>query len=698
MNCYAVILAGGRGERLWPVASAKCPKPLLPLGGEGRSLLRAAYERVAPVVGAAGKVYLVTDAGQAGRMRAALDLPEEQVLVEPEGRNTAPAIGLAAAYLSDRDPRAAMIVLPADHLVRKEEEFRRVLRAALGAAAQGHLVTLGIRPTFPATGYGYLRRGTKLMQSEERDVFRVAAFAEKPDQDTARRYVASGEYSWNSGVFVWRVDRILEEIDRHVPDLAKVLDDLSPELVSSRGDPELARRWAEIVPVSVDYGVMEKAGDVAMIPADVGWSDVGDWHAVWEALQRGVGEVASWGKHVGQDTARCLVWTTPGKVVATLGVQDAAVVDTPHALLVADLGRTQEIRALAREARPAAPDWEELRGHDSAGMLSVLEAFPVQCRDALARGQAADAPESLAGFRRVLCAGMGGSGITGDLLARLLTVEVSPHRGYDLPHTVDEGTLLVGISYSGNTEETLTAFRQGLERTSRAMAITAGGELARLCGERGIPWLEIPSGLQPRAALGYLLLSSVPWFSGWGVLRYDVGPALKLLEDMAGELAPGRSENVAQQLAENLHNCVPLVYAGDPLTSVAAFRWKTQINENAKQPAFWADLPELCHNEIVGYELTQALLPSACVVFLRSSFDHPRVRARVDILKEVLDRRGLHHLEVWARGESPAEQLLSLLYLGDWTSAYLALRNRVDPSSVQPIEELKERLGSGQSS
>ncbi|MFO8033695.1 MAG: bifunctional phosphoglucose/phosphomannose isomerase [Candidatus Bipolaricaulota bacterium] len=696
MNVYAVILAGGRGERLWPVSGPERPKPLLPLGGGGRSLLQAAYDRVAPLVGAEGKVYLVTDKRLAGRMRAVLDLPEEQVIVEPEGRNTAPAIGLAAAYLASADPQSVMVVLPADHLVRNEEQFRRVLRCAVAAAAEGHLVTLGINPSFPATGYGYIQRGEKLMEAEEQGVFRVARFAEKPDQETAQRYVASGDYSWNAGVFVWRVERILEEISRHLPSLGKMLDGLSPEAFGQAGRQELARRWSEITPVSVDYGIMEQASDVAMVPADVGWSDVGDWHAVWEALQEGEAEVAARGRHVGQQTARCLVWTSPGKVVATLGLQDAAVVDTPEALLVADLGRTQEIRALARAARAASPSWDELRGYDSEGMLSVLEAFPAQCRDALARGRTVDAPDSLAGFKRVLCVGMGGSGITGDLLTRLLSAEVWPHRGYEIPDSVDEETLLVGISYSGNTEETLSAFRRGLERTPRAMAISSGGELGRLCCEQSIPWIEIPSGLQPRAALGYLLLSPLPWFAQWGVVQHDVGVAIETVQAMAGELSPANPGNAAQSLAERLYFRVPLVYAGSDLTSVAAFRWKTQINENAKQPAFWAELPELCHNEIVGYELTQAVLPSACVVFLRSSFDHPRVQARAEILKEVLERRGLRYVEVWARGEGPAEQLLSLLYMGDWTSVYLALRNRVDPSPVQPIEELKERLGSWQ--
>ncbi len=692
MKANAVILAGGRGERLWPMSYPQRPKPLLPLGGGERSLLRATFERVAPLVGAEGKVYLVTDAALAARMRAELDLPPEQLIVEPEGRNTAPAIGLAAAYLSLQDPQSVMMVFPADHLVAKEEAFRGVVRSAIKAAVSGHLVTLGVRPTFPAIGYGYIQRGDLIMEAEGHQVYQVARFAEKPDRETARRYVSCGEYSWNAGVFVWQVERILEEFGRHLPDLAKCLAELGLEDFAETNRPRLAHRWSELPSVSVDYGIMEKASDVAVVLADVGWSDLGDWHAVWEAMREGRSEVAAWGRHVGQDTTRCLVWTSPGKVVATLGLHDAVVVDTPEALLVSDIERAEEIRALARAARPCPRNWDELRGHDSAGLLSVVEAFPSQCRDALARGAAVSPPRSLEGFSRVACVGMGGSGITGDLLARLLTAEVTPHRGYDCPEHVDENTLLVGFSYSGNTEETLSAFRKGLDRTKRAMAISSGGELARLCRERAVPLIDVPSGMQPRAALGYLLFSPVPWFAGWGVLKYDPTSAMDLLESMAAELRPANEGNAAQSLADLLHGRVPLVYAGNALTSVAAFRWKTQMNENAKQPAFWAELPELCHNEIVGYELTNAVLPSACVVFLRSSFDHPRVGARVEILKEVLEKRGLRYAEVWAQGVEPVEQLLSLVYMGDWTSVYLALANRVDPSSVRPIEELKQRL------
>lgn len=694
MSVYAVILAGGRGERLWPVSTPELPKPLMPLASGGRTLLQAAYDRVAPVVGVDGGVYLATDERMSEPMRLALGLPREQVIIEPEGRNTAPAIGLAAAFLAMRDPDAVMVVTPADHLVEREDAFRSVLRAAIGAAATGQLVTLGIRPTRPATGYGYVQRGEPLLEVEGHVVYRVARFTEKPNRETAERYVASGEHSWNAGVFVWRVGRILEEIRRLLPDWGAMLDGLSPEAFTGEGRSSLAEAWTALPSVSVDYGVLERSADVAMVPADVGWSDVGDWEAVWRALAGDMSEVAVRGRHVGQDTTRTLIWSTPGKVVATLGVRDMAIVDTPDALLITDLNRTQETRSLSRAARPPEPDWDELRGHDTEGMVSVLEAFPAQCRDALARGAAAELPPSLEGFRRVLCAGMGGSGITGDMLARLLSVEVVPHRGYTIPSTVDAETLLLGISYSGGTEETLSAFRQGLERTERAMAVTSGGALAQLCRERGVPMIEIPKGLQPRAALGYLLFSLLPWFGRLGLCPHDLASVPGLMEEMVRRYTPYSRGNTAQSLAKALHRRVPLVYGAHGAMATAALRWKTQINENAKQPAFWAELPELCHNEIVGYELSEVLLPSACVVFLRSPQDHPRIQARVDILKEVLKRRGLSYVEAWAHGGTEIEELLSMVCLGDWVSVYMALMNRVDPTPVRPIEELKKRLGS----
>ncbi|MBC7099580.1 bifunctional phosphoglucose/phosphomannose isomerase [Candidatus Bipolaricaulota bacterium] len=691
MSVYAVIMAGGKGERLWPASTPARPKPFLPLGKGGKSLIQATYDRVLPLTGRE-RLYVVADSELAPRIKAALGLADFQLLVEPQGRNTAPAIGLAALAISRVDPAGIVIVLPADHLIEDEGAFRRALEAAVQAGEEGHLVTLGIKPASPATGYGYIQQGELLGSAHGHDIFKVKRFTEKPDEETARRFLSEGGYYWNSGIFIWRADRILEEIDRFLPKLSQALKGLAGLWGKPGWEDALRRAWQEVEAISIDYGVMERAEDVVVIPVGFGWHDLGDWQAVWEVLPKDGAGVAARGEHLGVDTARALVWARPGKTVATLGVSDVAIVDTQEALLVADMKRSQKVRELARQARPAPPKWEKLLELDTSGMLEVVAGFPDQCRQGLELGEEVALPPGLSGFSQVLCVGMGGSGITGDLLGRLLSVPVFSFRGYRVPGYIGEETLLVGVSYSGNTEETLSAFEEGLSRTRRALAISSGGKLRELCARRKIPWIGIPSGYQPRAALGYLLFTLLSVLRRLGAAHLDLKEALEVLAGQARALGPASPGNRAQAIAQALAGGVPLIYGTNGNTGPVAFRWKTQINENAKQPAFWAELPELCHNEIVGWELAERVLPGGRVVFLRSGHDHPRVQARIEILKEVLLRRGLSYLEVEGEGESEAAQLFSLLYLGDWVSVYLALLNGVDPTPVRPIQELKERL------
>lgn len=333
--------------------------------------------------------------------------------------------------------------------------------------------------------------------------------------------------------------------------------------------------------------------------------------------------------------------------------------------------------------------WGELAAVDRSGAADVLASFPTQCRRGLALAEGVPLT-GLGGFSRLVVLGMGGSGIAGVLLASILPVEVVPVRDYTLPPWIGEESLVVALSYSGDTEETLAAFAAARARTRRLLAVTSGGELGALCARDGIPWIEIPTGYQPRAALGYLLFPLLGLGARLGLVP-DLGEAVVVLEELAGELAPGDEENEAQRLARALRGRVALVYGAGPRAAVA-YRWKTQLNENAKAPAFWAELPELCHNEVVGYELTRSLLPQATVVFLRSGHDHPRVEKRIEILGELLSGRGIPWIAVRGRGRGPLADLFSLLYLGDWVSYYLALLNGVDPTPVAIIAELKARL------
>ena len=689
---YAAILAGGKGERLWPATLLR-PKPFLPFGGNGRSLIRATYERVLPLVGEDG-VYVVAARELAELIGAELGLLWERLIVEPFGKNTAPAVGLAALYLSAHDPEGTMIMLPADHRIGDEEAFRRALRAAVRAAGEGYLVTLGIRPTYPATGYGYIEAAEPLFEAEGYTVHRAKRFVEKPDRKTAEEYLARGNFFWNSGIFIWRLSRILEEIAKHLPGLAGALEELKGHLGKPSWEEALRKAYSRAEETSIDYGVMEKAERIATIPVSFGWSDLGDWHAIWEVCPKDdAGNAGVNAEGFMKDSQGNLVYSLTEKRVGLLGAEGLAVVDTPEALLVARRDRSQEVREIARALAEREPDWEKLRELDRDGMLDVIEKFPEQCREALERGREAELPRKLSGFRRILVCGMGGSGITGDLLGLALPeMEVITARDYRVPPYIGEETLLVAVSYSGNTEETLSAFLDGLKRTGRAMGISSGGRLQELCRERGVPWIGIPKGFQPRAALGHLLFTLLGALEGLGLRAEGLDEALGVISWMSRELSPGNTPNRAQGIAEKLHGKIPVIYGASGLTAPLAFRWRTQINENAKQPAFSAELPELCHNEIVGYELSWRKFPKLTRVFLRTSHDHPRVGLRVEILRDVLRRRGLPFLEVSGEGEGRLAQLLSLLYLGDWVSVYLALLNGVDPTPVRPIAELKERL------
>lgn len=301
--------------------------------------------------------------------------------------------------------------------------------------------------------------------------------------------------------------------------------------------------------------------------------------------------------------------------------------------------------------------------------------------------------ELVSNSSRVLALGMGGSGIVGDLLRVLLELPVHVHRGYEPPSfLLGEETLVLAISYSGNTEETLSGVEAALDRGLRPICVTSGGRLKELAASHGLPLLEIPKGLQPRAALGYLLLPLLRLFARWGRFpEAELEGLCEALEGLADRFNPEvpEAENEAKRLARWLHGKLPLIYGSEGPLEVVAFRWKTQINENAKQHAFWNSIPELCHNEIVGYTLDG---PQLGVVFLGGATAE-RNRLRREVLMEFLQERSIPFIEVRPPlSGGRLRELLGLIYLGDWASAYLALLNGVNPTPVEAIEEFKQRM------
>lgn len=341
-HVYALIMAGGEGTRLWPLSRRQRPKHVLPLF-EGESLFSLTVARLLPWL-PPERILVISNAEQTPLLQAQAPLlPPENFLLEPEGRGTAACIGLGALHLLQHDPQAVMLVLPADHYIQKPERQLEALKAAVQVAREGYLVTLGIAPSFPATGYGYIRRGILLGDWNAQPVYAVQQFVEKPALALAQQYVASGDYTWNSGMFIWQAQRILEEIERYMPPLAAVL----AQLRARWGTPALAEAlptlWHTLPKISIDYGVMERAQRVAVLPVEMGWSDVGSWDALLELLTDGTGNYLR-GEVMALDSERVLAYGAEGRKLVLIGLEDVVVVDTPDALLVMARQEAQRVR------------------------------------------------------------------------------------------------------------------------------------------------------------------------------------------------------------------------------------------------------------------------------------------------------------------------------------------------------------------
>ena len=334
-----IILAGGKGERFWPVSRLKRPKQFLCLDGSGRSLMQATADRLLDLAGGWENLWVITSAIIADGVREQLpDLPESNLLIEPEGKDTAPAVAWGTIEVAKRYGKDAILgFFPADHWIGDVKAYEKTLKAALKqASAEPSIVTLGIKPNQPATGYGYIEQAEEKGNFNDLPVYKVSRFTEKPDRETAQKFIDTGKYSWNSGMFIFQAGVVLDELSTHAPEVLKPLQQKGKEA------------YEELEKLSIDYALMEKTALAYVLPANFGWDDLGDWNGV-ERLHKQDSDNVELATHIGQDTKDAVVYASDeDEVIVTIGLKDIVIVRDGKVTLVVDKNRTQDIKKVVK--------------------------------------------------------------------------------------------------------------------------------------------------------------------------------------------------------------------------------------------------------------------------------------------------------------------------------------------------------------
>ncbi len=337
---YAVILAGGVGSRFWPFSRSLEPKQFMKIIGEA-SLLQATIQRLKGLV-EARRIYIVTNNIYFYEVKAQVakfGIPDGNIILEPQGKNTAPAVGLCARLISKTDKNALLLVLPSDHYIKNVENFKKTIKKAIACAGKDFLVTIGVKPNAPSTGYGYIK-----VSGKKKGYFAVEKFLEKPDLNKAKRYFKDKEFFWNSGMFIWKASVFLDEARKYLPKLYANL-----QLINSAGDiPEV---WPKIEPISVDYGIMERSRKIALIPASFYWTDLGSWEALSEIFPKDKKGNIENVDTLNMDSQGVCVFARGNRLVSTIGVNNLVIADTPDALLVCDRSRTQDVKQLVERLK-----------------------------------------------------------------------------------------------------------------------------------------------------------------------------------------------------------------------------------------------------------------------------------------------------------------------------------------------------------
>jgi mannose-1-phosphate guanylyltransferase/mannose-6-phosphate isomerase len=345
---HAVILAGGSGTRLWPLSTPSFPKQFLPLPS-GKSMIQETLARVSPLV-TSEKSWVITGQHMTDLVHEHLpSISLSHLLGEPMGRNSAAAIGWAAETISRQDPEAILGIFSADHVIQNTDALRESLHLAYELAEQGYLVTIGLTPTAPETGYGYIRFADQVSEGYNHKAFRAERFVEKPNLATAQSYLEDGHYVWNGGIFIWKAQTILSEMREHLPDTAKKIEKIVDAMSSEQGPKVLEELWPTLQSISIDYGILEKTKNLVVIPAQIGWNDVGNWEqygALFPCDDQGVRAV---GTHQGLGSQNVVIYNNTNRRVFTIGLEDVIVVEMDDITVICHKNHVQRVKELAEQ-------------------------------------------------------------------------------------------------------------------------------------------------------------------------------------------------------------------------------------------------------------------------------------------------------------------------------------------------------------
>ena len=354
---YAVIMAGGSGTRFWPKSTKALPKQFLNLFGEG-TMIQNTADRIQEII-PQERIMVVTNDSYVSIVKEQLPkVPAENIVGEPVAKNTAPCVAIAAELLYKKDPDAVMVVLPADHHITEPEKFNNILSTAIQKAQSGHaLVTIGINPSRPETGFGYIHGDdSKKEEVNNNPVYAVKAFTEKPDEITAQQFLDSGDYFWNSGMFIWKASTVLGEIEKHLPQMFEDVKTASEELYTSTHDAAINDFYHSCESISIDYGIMETATEVFVVPGEFGWNDVGSWTAVYELASKDKrGNSVQTLNATFADSTGNLVLSSSEKMISLVGVENLAVVATEDAILICNLDKAQGVKQIVDQLK-STPD------------------------------------------------------------------------------------------------------------------------------------------------------------------------------------------------------------------------------------------------------------------------------------------------------------------------------------------------------